>query len=60
MDLFKQNNSKEATSMDFYDTAIVVQNTKLRAKDKKMLHRLSRSRIKMITKREIHIANLQY
>lgn len=52
MDLFKQNNSREATAMDFYDN-IVIQNTKLRSKDKKMLHKISRSRIKRITQREI-------
>lgn len=53
MDLFKQSNNDKATAYDFYDTAIVVQNTRLRNKEKKMLHKLSRSRIKRITKREI-------
>ena len=57
MDLFKQNNNDKATAYDFYDTAIVVQNTKLRGKEKKMLHKLSRSRIKRSTKKEIEIAN---
>lgn len=52
MDLFRQNNSKEATALDFYEK-IVVQNIKLRPKDKKMLHKISRSRIKRITQREI-------
>lgn len=37
MDDFKKNNTIEATCMDFYDTRIVVQNTKLRAKDKRKL-----------------------
>ena len=49
MDLFKKNNNNEATSMDFYDQNISKQNTKLRNKDKKMLHQLSRSRIKRET-----------
>lgn len=53
MDEFKLNYSMEATAMDFYDTAIVVQNTRLRNKDKKMLHKLSRSRIKRIDRNEI-------
>lgn len=55
MDLFKQKNIKEATSLDFYDTQIVVQNTKTRAKDKQMLHQLSRSRIKRETKEKINL-----
>ena len=57
MDLFKQNNNDKATAYDFYDTAIVVQNTRLRNKEKKMLQRLSRSRIKRMTKKEIELSN---
>lgn len=53
MDDFKRNNSIEATCMDFYDTNIVVQNTKLRGKDKQMLHQLSRSRIKQEDKKKV-------
>lgn len=55
MDLFKQNNNDKATAYDFYDTAIVAQNTRLRNKEKKMLHKLSRSRIKRLTKKEIEL-----
>ncbi len=55
MDLFKQNNNDKATAYDFYDTAIVVQNTRLRSRDKKMLHRLARSRIKRITLKEVEL-----
>lgn len=57
MDLFKVSNNDKATAYDFYDTAIVVQNTKLRAKEKKMLHRLSRSRIKKLTQKDIELNN---
>lgn len=53
MDDFKKNNTIEATCMDFYDTRIVVQNTKLRAKDKRMLHQLSRSRIKREDRKKV-------
>lgn len=53
MNLFKQENTNESTSMDFYVKNIIVQNTRLRAKEKKMLHKLSRSRIKRLTKNEI-------
>ena len=55
MDLFKKTNNDKATAYDFYDTNIVVQNRRERPKDKKMLHRLSRSRIKRMTKREIDL-----
>lgn len=47
----------KATAYDFYDTAIVVQNTRLRNKEKRILHKLSRSRIKRITKKEIELSN---
>lgn len=53
MDLFKISNNDKATSYDFYDTNIVCQNTRERPKDKKMLHRISRARIKRMTKKEI-------
>lgn len=46
MDLFKKYNNNEATSIDFYDNQISRQNHRLRKKDKKMLHKLSRTRIK--------------
>ncbi|XZN14434.1 hypothetical protein ACSW9O_15315 (plasmid) [Clostridium perfringens] len=59
MDKFKEKNTREATAMDFYDTNIVVQNTKLRAKDKKMLHKLSRSRIKQETNKEVKVYTLK-
>ena len=46
MDFFKQLNNNKATSYDFYDTRISKGNTKLRNKDKRMLHKMSRSRLK--------------
>lgn len=55
MDLFKQNNNDKSTAYDFYDTNIVSQNKRLRAKEKKMLHKLSRARIKKITMKEIKL-----
>lgn len=53
MNLFKQANIQEATSMDFYVKNIVVQNTKLRGKEKKMLHKLARTRLKKQAKKEM-------
>ena len=52
MDLFKKTNNDKATAYDFYDTN-VVQNRRERPKDKKMLHRLSKARIKRMSKKEI-------
>lgn len=52
MDLFKQNNNNKATSLDFYATDVVIQNTRIRPKDKRMLHRLARSRIRRMTRKE--------
>lgn len=46
MDLFKQKYNDKATAYDFYETNIVIQNTRTRRKDKKMLHKLARSRMK--------------
>ena len=57
MDLFKQNNNDKVTAYDFYDTAIVVQNTRLKNKEKKILHRLSKSMIKRLTKKEIELSS---
>lgn len=44
MDLFHKNNIKECTKTDFLDTNIY--KSKDHAKEKKMLHKLSRSRLK--------------
>lgn len=52
VDLFKQNNNNKATSLDFYATDVVIQNTRVRPKDKRMLHRLARSRIRRMTRKE--------
>lgn len=52
MDLFKKNNVNESTSLDFY-VKVVKQNTKERPKVKKMLHQISRARIKHQIKKEI-------
>lgn len=52
MDKFKQGNNNEATSMDFYDTNVSRQNTKLRNTDKRMLHKLSRIRLKRELEKE--------
>ena len=51
MDLFNKNNSNECTKMDFLDTNIHRDN-KDHAKDKKMLHKLARSRLKQQLKKE--------
>lgn len=52
MDLFRLKSNDKATSYDFYDTN-VKQNTKLRNKEKRMLHKISRSRIKQLTRKEM-------
>lgn len=52
MDLFKSKNIIESTSIDFYDTHISKGNTRLRNKDKRRLHKLSRTRIKRDTLKE--------
>lgn len=46
MDLFKQNNNHEATSMDFYDSYVSKGDNRVRAKDKRMLHKIARRRLK--------------
>lgn len=52
MDLFKMENAFKATSYDFYD-----KNTRNKTRDrprfKRMLHKLSRSRIKRQDKKEL-------
>ena len=57
MDLFKKTNNDKATAYDFYDTNIV-QNRRERPKDKKILHRLSRARIKRMSKKEIDLMDV--
>ena len=44
MDLFHQNNINECTKTDFLDTNIYKSND--HSKEKKMLHKLARSRLK--------------
>ena len=51
MDLFNRNNINECTKMDFLDTNIH-RDDKEHTKDKKMLHKLSRSRLKQQLKKE--------
>ena len=45
IDSFKQSNNDKATSYGFYDK-VVVQNTRTRSKDKRLLHKLARTRLK--------------
>ena len=51
MDLFNRNNINECTKADFLDTNIH-RNSKDHAKEKKMLHKLARSRLKQQLKKE--------
>lgn len=51
MDLFRKNNSNEATKLDHYDSR-VCKRAKSHRKDEKMLRKLSRSRLKMLLKNE--------
>ena len=51
MDLFNRNNINECTKTDFLDTN-VHKNSKDHAKDKKMLHKLARSRLKQQLKKK--------
>ena len=51
MDLFNKNNINECTKTDFLDTN-VHKNSKEHAKEKKMLHKLARSRLKQQLKKE--------
>lgn len=51
MDLFNRNNINECTKMDFLDSNIHRDN-KDRAKEKKILHKLARSRLKQQLKKE--------
>lgn len=46
MDLFKLNNNDKATAYDFYETNIVIQNRRIRNKTKRILHKLSRARLR--------------
>lgn len=46
MDCFKFKNNDKATSYDFYCNFVRGNHYKSRKKDKKMLHKLSRSRLK--------------
>lgn len=51
MDLFKKNNSDIAMAYDIYDKYVSYK-SKIKAKDKKMLRKLSRSRLKQKLKKE--------
>lgn len=51
MDLFKKNNSDVAMAYDIYDKYVSYK-SKTKAKDKKMLRKLSRSRLKQELKKE--------
>lgn len=51
MDLFNRNNINECTKMDFLDTNIH-RDSKDHAKEKKILHKLARSRLKQQLKKE--------
>ena len=51
LDLFNQNNIRECTKTDFLDTNIY--KSKDHSKEKKMLHKLSRSRLKRELKKDI-------
>lgn len=51
MDLFKKNNSDIAMIYDIYDKYVSYK-PKTKAKDKKMLRKLSRSRLKQKLKKE--------
>lgn len=51
MDLFNRNNINECTKTDFLDTNIH-KNSKDHTKEKKMLHKLARSRLKQQLKKE--------
>ena len=51
MDLFNRNNINECTKMDFLDSNIHRDN-KDHAKEKKILHKLARSRLKQQLKKE--------
>ena len=51
MDLFNKNNINECTKMDFLDTNIH-RDSKDHAKEKKILHKLARSRLKQQLKKE--------
>lgn len=53
MDLFKENNIDKATSYDFFERRIYYKKPKIRKQEKKILHKLSRSRIKNLTIKEI-------
>lgn len=55
MDIFKKANNCKATSYDFYDTC--VKKTRDRKRDKKMLHKLSRSRLKNDLIKEVGVVN---
>ena len=51
MDLFNRNNINECAKTDFLDTNIH-RDSKEHAKDKKILHKLARSRLKQQLKKE--------
>lgn len=53
MDLFKENNINKATSYDFFERSICPKKAKIRKREKKILHKISRNKIKVLTMKEI-------
>lgn len=53
MDLFKKNNVNESTALDFYAKCCSYSDNKARRKDKKMLHKIARTRLKVQTRKEL-------
>ena len=59
MDKRKKKYSKEEMKLDFYDD-MVLQNKKVKSKDKKKLHKISRSRMNEEIRKEIDDAGLEH
>lgn len=54
MDLFKKNNVNESTALDFYAKCCSYSDNKARRKDKKMLHKIARTRLKVQIKKDLN------
>lgn len=52
MDLFKKSSVTNSTALDFYCKCCSYNDNKTRRKDKKMLHKLARARVKADTAKE--------
>lgn len=59
MDKYKKKFTKEATKLDFYDD-MVLQNKRIRAKDKKKLHKIARSRLNQEIRKELEEAGMEH